>query len=257
MANVPPTIFSAQRRNAARRRIGTLQARPNAARFVLDDMIDDVIERLAFVMHEPKRALVIGDWSGRLATILGERGAQVVRADPAPSSGEERVEEERPLPFSGFDFIASLGTLDTVNDLPGALIHIRNALEPGGLAIASFAGAGSLPVLRGAMLAADGNRPAARLHPMVDVRAGAQLLQRANWADPVVDGHPLKVRYSRLQNLAEDLRAQGLGNVLASTAPPLGKAQLRLAEQAFIAQADSEGRVTETFEILTLSGRRR
>ena len=147
-----------------------------------------------------------------------------------------------------------MATLDTVNDLPGALIHIRNALAPGGRAIASFVGAGSLPALRGIMLAADGERPAARVHPMVDVRAGAQLLQRAGWADPVADSRTLTVAYRSLDRLAEDLRAQGLGNVLASHAP-LARKALERARTAFAAAADEQGRVVESFEILTLSGR--
>ena len=43
----------------------------------------------------------------------------------------EGFDEEQPYAQTGFDFIASLGTLDTLNDLPGALIHIRQALAPG------------------------------------------------------------------------------------------------------------------------------
>jgi hypothetical protein len=127
-------------------------------------------------------------------------------------------------------------------------------LAPGGRAIASFVGAGSVPVLRRIMLAADGERPAARIHPMVDVRAGAQLLQRAGWADPVADSRTLSVAYRSLDRLVADLRAQGLGNVLASHVP-LGKAALERARAAFAAEADQQGRVVETFEILTLSGR--
>ncbi|HYD24285.1 MAG TPA: methyltransferase domain-containing protein [Croceibacterium sp.] len=248
MASPPPTIFSRARRAAARRRIAGLQRQPGAARFVLDDIVDDVLERLAFLRHEPRRALAIGDWTGQLAEALARQGAEVIRGEPA-----DGFDEERPLPFAGCDFVASVATLDTVNDLPGALIHIRGALAPGGRAIASFVGAGSLPVLRRIMLAADGERPAARLHPMVDVRAGAQLLQRAGWADPVADGRTLTVAYRSLEQLVTDLRAQGLGNVLASPAP-LGKAGLERARAAFAAEADEEGRVVETFEILTLSG---
>jgi SAM-dependent methyltransferase len=244
MQKPPPTIFSRARRAAARRRIARLQQAAGAARFVIDDIVDDMLERLAFLRHEPKRALVIGDWTGALATAL--EGAEVVEAE---------VDEERPYPFGGFDFVASVATLDTVNDLPGALIHIRNALAPGGRAIASFVGAGSLPVLRRIMLAADGERPAARLHPMVDVRAGAQLLQRARWADPVADSRTLKVAYRSLDRLVADLRAQGLGNVLASHAP-LGKAGFDRARATFAAEADEQGRVVERFEILALSGRR-
>lgn len=250
MASAPPTIFSPARRAAVRRRIERLQQRDNAARFVIEDMVEDVLERLAFLRHAPSRALVIGDWTGELAHALRQQGAEVVQTEPAAG-----FDEERPYPLGEFDLIISLGTLDSVNDLPGALIHIRQALAAGGRAIASFVGAGSLSTLRRIMLAADGERPGARVHPMVDVRAGAQLLQRAGWADPVADSRTVTVAYRSLERLAEDLRAQGLSNVLASHAPPLGKAGLERARAAFAAEADERGRVVETFEILTLSGR--
>ena len=148
------------------------------------------------------------------------------------------------------------GLLDAVDDLPGALIHVRNALAPDGLVIASFVGGQSLPRLRAAMLAADGDRPAARLHPMVDPRAAPQLLQRAGWKDPVVDTHSLTVRYSSLDLLVSDLRDHGLTSALADPAPPLGKIALERARAAFLDQADEDGKVSETFEIITLTGRR-
>jgi SAM-dependent methyltransferase len=244
--SAPPRIFDPDRRRSARRRIASRQAKPGAARFVLEDML----ERLAFVRHEPGKALVIGDWTGALAGQLTLQGAEVTSADPLT------LDEEQPYPASGFDLIASLGTLDTVNDLPGALIHIREALAPGGRAIASFIGDGSLGHLRHAMLAADAERPAARLHPMVDIRAAAALLQRAGWAEPVADSRTLTVSYRSLDRLVADLRDQGLGNVLASAGPPLGKAALERARAAFLEGADAEGRVVESFEIVTLSGRR-
>jgi SAM-dependent methyltransferase len=246
----PPRIFAPERRRAAGGRIASRQARPGAARFVLDDMVEDVLERLAFVRHEPGKALVIGDWTGTLAAELDRQGAEVTSADPLT------LDEEQPFPTSGFDLIASLGTLDTINDLPGALIHIREALAPGGRAIASFVGAGSLANLRHAMLAADAERPAARLHPMVDIRAAAALLQRAGWAEPVADSRTISASYRSLDRLVADLRDQGLGNVLASVAPPLGKAALQRARAAFLEGAGPDGRVIESFEIVTLSGRR-
>lgn len=237
----PPTIFSATRRAARRARMEALQARPDAPSYLAQAMAEDVLERLAFLRHEPASTLAIGPGSDVLANPLTSALPAVTMAGPG-------LDEEAPFPSSGFDLIASLGTLDTVNDLPGALIHIRNALAPGGLMIASFIGAGSLPRLRAAMLAADADRPAARMHPLVDVRAGGQLLQRCGFARPVVDGWGIDVRYSSLRLLVGDLRAQGLGNVLASHAAPLGKAALARAEAAF-------GRQTaERFEIVTLSG---
>jgi hypothetical protein len=250
-APAPPNIFSPRRRVAARRRAFALQKRRDAARYIMDDMIDDVLDRLDFIRFEPKSALVIGDWTGQLSQALSGKGCAVTQADPI---GKPPFSEEQPFPFGPFNLIASLGTLDTVNDLPGALIHIRNALAPGGLAIASFMASGSLPRLRMAMLAADADRPAPRLHPMVDVRAGGQLLQRAGFAKQVADGRSLDVRFGSLGSLISDLRAQALGNVLADHAPPLTRAMLARASEAFLDAADPDGRVTERFEILTLSG---
>jgi len=260
MASAPPTIFSPARRLAARHRMVRLYLGQRAllsdhARFVIDDMVDDVIERLAFLRHEPRRALVIGDPTFRLGHHLDPDGGTAFLADIIGYFDTCAFDLEQPLPHGPYDFIACLGLLDTVNDLPGALIHMRRALAPGGRAIASFVGAGSLPALRRIMLAADGERPAARVHPLVDVRAGAQLLQRAGWADPVADSRTLSVAYRSLEQLVADLRAQGLGNVLASTAPPLGKAGLARARRAFAEAGDAQGRVVETFQIVTLSGR--
>ena len=251
MSGAPPTIFSIKRRTAVRRRAVAKAQRDD---FLLEDMVDDIIERLAFLRHEPKRPLVIGDVTFRLGHHLAPDQGATDEADIVGYFDHLEIDLERPIEHSPYDFIACLGLLDTVNDLPGALIHIRKALAPGGRAIASFVGAGSLPMLRSIMLAADGERPAARVHPMVDVRAGAQLLQRAGWADPVADSRTIKVAYRSLDRLVGDLRAQGLGNVLASHAP-LGKAGLARARAAFAAEADEQGRVVERFEILTLSGR--
>lgn len=239
----PPTIFSARRRRLARERMRRLQTLPDAPRWLHEALVADIAERLAFLRNVPQRALIVGDIGHDL--ILPD--CEVVRADPAPVAGEHAIDEERPLELGEpFDLIASLATMDTLNDLPGALVHLRRSLAPGGLLLASFLGAGSLPALRAAMLDADGERPAPRVHPMVDVRAGAALLQRCGYADPVADGWSLDVRFRSFNREVADLRAQGLGNVLARPGPPLGKAALARAEAAF--------RPKEVFEIVTLTG---
>ncbi|MEO6093998.1 MAG: methyltransferase domain-containing protein [Novosphingobium sp.] len=244
---VPPAIFSRARRLAVRRRMLALQAGPDAARYLIADMVEDVIERLAFVRLAPARALILGDFTCALAATLAAGGAEVRSAEPA-----QGFDEERPYPGPGFDLIATLGTLDTVNDLPGALLHIRRALAPGGMMIASFPGAGSLPRLRRAMFAADGERPAPRIHPQIDVRAGAQLVQRAGFADPVADGRHLDVSFGSLARLVADLRAQGLSNVLARSGPPIGRLGIARARADFT--GESGARTVERFEIITLSG---
>ena len=246
--HAPPRIFSRQRRIAGLRRARVRQAHREAARYLLDDMVEDVLDRLEFIRLSPGRVLVIGDWTGTLALSLRGAGAEVDEHDAAS------LDEERPLDGGPYDLIVSLGSLDRVNDLPGALLHLRNALADDGLMIASFPGAGSLPHLRRAMLAAEPDRPAARMHPLIDNQAAAGLLQRALFKRQVVDSHTLTVSFGGLHRLVSDLRDQGLGSVLASAAPPLGKAALERAEHAFMKQANNKGRVLESFEILTLTG---
>jgi hypothetical protein len=243
-----PAIFSPARRAMRLRRAQQRQTQPDAARFLAEDMIEDTLERLAFLRHQPARALVLGLASDELARQLRPTGVAV--------ETPEAVDLEQPYPDTGVDLIVVLGLLDAINDLPGALIHMRGALAPGGLVITHFIGGQSLPALRAAMLASEPDRPAARIHPLVDPRAAPGLLQRAGWKDPVVDTHALTVRYSALDRLVADLRDCGLGNALTKPAAPLGKAALARARAAFAARADADGKTAETFEIITLTGRR-
>jgi hypothetical protein len=243
-----PTIFAEKRRVARALRSARRRLEQSAAAFLIDEMADDMIERLSFVRHKPRASLMIGACTQPLAAFLKRDDAMLaasVTANPA-----------EPLTDGPYDFIGVIGQLDAINDLPGALIHLRAALTPGGLVIASFIGGQSLPALRATMLAAEPDRPAARVHPLVDARAAPALLQRAGWKDPVVDTHTLGVRYAGLDRLVSDLRDQGLGNALAKPAAPLGRAALARAREAFAARAEADGKVTETFEIITLTGRR-
>ncbi len=253
----PPRIFSSQRRLAARARMARLRGTGVAVSTVARELAADALDRLGFLNRDFAQALVIGDVTGAFAEGLAGSDA-VVRADPNPLLGEA-LDEERPLTGGPYDLIVSLGLLDTVNDLPGALALMRRALAPDGLMLASFLGAGSLPGLRAAMLAGDGDRPAPRIHPQIDVRAAGQLMTRVGFASPVVDGWGFDVEFASLDQLVGDLRAQALGNVLADPGPPLGKAALARARNAFAdkagsADSGSDALFRERFEVVTLSG---
>jgi len=250
MAAAPPQIFSPRRRAAIHARMAALQRTPEAARYLRDDIAEDTVERLGFLRHHPHRTLVLGDAGAVLAAALASPDNAVVTSDPA-------LVLDQPWPLDGFDLIVAALALDTVNDLPGALVHARHALAPGGLLLATLLGAGSLPALRSIMLAADADRPAPRLHPQVDVRAGAQLLQRAGLADPVADSRTLTVRFSSLPRLVGDLRAQGLSSALIRGGAALTRAGHARALDRFAELAEPDGKVSERFELLTLSGWRR
>ena len=223
---------------------------------------DEILERLDLVKRDFRRALDLGCGGGYLAARLRERGIETVAADPAfafaAAVGGVQCDEDR-LPFGdgSFDLVVSVGVLDSVNDLPGALILIRRALKPDGLFLGAFAGAGSLARLKAAMLAGDASEGGAapRVHPQIDVRAAGDLLTRAGFALPVVDVESIDVRFSSLSRLVSDLRAMGATNVLAGRSRrPIGRYGLAAAIAAFEAGAEADGKVTERFEILHLLG---
>lgn len=223
---------------------------------------EEIVDRLDLVSRKFERALDLGCAGGYLTERLRERGIDVVPADPgfrfARGAAGVQCDEDR-LPFAdgAFDLVVSAGTLDTVNDLPGALLLARRVLRPDGLFLGAFAGAGSLPRLRSAMLAADSRAGAAspRIHPQIDVRAAGDLLTRAGFALPVVDVESLDVRFAGFGRLVRDLRAMAGGNLLAlRDRRPIGRSALAAAIEEWESHAAADGKVTERFEILHLLG---
>ncbi|QFT77853.1 methyltransferase [Erythrobacter sp. THAF29] len=248
MEHAPPRIFDPAQTAAKWSRARDRQRLHGGATYLTGAIAEDIAERLEFMRFEPKSARIVGDAEAILSDRLSKDGVIVENA----SLGE--FDEAGTNDLGKFDLIVHMLGLGTVNDLPGALIRARNELAEGGLFLAAFPGAGSVPALRQLALVADGDRPAARIHPQVDNRAGTALLERAGFARQVVDSYPLKVRYSSLGRLIGDLRDHGLTSSLASPAPPITRAGWERAKKAFESMRDRDGKVTETFEILVLTG---
>lgn len=236
---------------------------PGDSRFLLHRAADELIERLDLVARPFADALDLGCGDDYLGAKLRERGVAVTSLDAgalfaAGARGSQSDEDRLPFAEARFDLVVSVGTLDTVNDLPGALIQARRALRPDGLFLAALTGAGSLPRLRSALRAAEEaeNLPsAARLHPQIDVRAAGDLLVRAGFALPVADDEQLEVRYSGLAALVADLRGMAAANLLAERPRrPFGRIGYAAAAAAYAAQADADGRTAEQIHILHLSG---
>ncbi len=248
MASAPPTIFSRRQASAKWDRARSRRQAGKAATFLSDALVDEVIDRVDFIRLEPKTALVVGDMTNRLAATFHDRGAEVKLGLLG------QFDEEQPADNPGFDLIVHLMGLGHVNDLPGALIHARHALADDGLFMAAFPGAGSLPALRRIALAADGDRAAPRMHPLVDNLAASNLLQRAGFRRQVVDSFRLNLRYGAFETMVNDLRDHGLTRALNTPSPPWTRAHLARAKAEFDAMRDDEGKVPETIEILVMSG---
>lgn len=242
-----PRIFSHTRRQARFLRALGRQQSSDPATFVFDDMVEDIVERLDFTRADPGSALMMGDVTGQLAPALRSRGFDV------ESVGPHDFDEEQPYPRT-YRYVLSLGLLDTLNDLPGALMHVRHALEPGGMMIAQCLGAGTLPAMREAVQVADGERTHARIHPQIDRPAASGLMSRAGFTKQVVDSRTLRARYGDFNRLVADLRDQGLGGILADAPPAFTRSSWARAQAGFESLKEPDGKVSETFEILSLTG---
>ncbi|KKW91303.1 MULTISPECIES: methyltransferase domain-containing protein [Sphingobium] len=251
-----PDIFD---RTLRARRRDRMMARFADHDFLYRAMLDELLDRLGDVQRELKEVLVIGCPDGSARAALEAMGKTVVCADPgfaaARAQGGVQVDEDA-LPFAdeSFDLVVACGTLDSVNDLPGALILMQRVLRPDGLMLAAFTGAGSLPRLRAALMAGEGDRPGQHVHPQVDVRSAGDLLARAGFTMPVADGDMLTVRYGDVLRLMHDLRGMGAGNLLVSRPPILRREAIAGAAGHFAAAADEDGRTAEQMAIVYLSG---
>ncbi|MGZ8313377.1 MAG: methyltransferase domain-containing protein [Allosphingosinicella sp.] len=224
---------------------------------------DELLDRLDLVRRDFRDVLDLGCGDLYLTEHLRARGLAVTpldagRAFAARARGVQGDEDRLPFADAAFDLVVSVGVLDSVNDLPGALALVRRVLRPDGLFLAAFAGAGSLPQLRAAMRAADAAEQdgvAPRIHPQIDIRAAGDLLGRAGFALPVVDVETVTVRYSGLARLVGDLRAMGATNLLSARSKrPLGRLGLVAARAQFAAAAEADGKTAERFDIIHLSG---
>lgn len=243
MANTTPQIFDNRRRMAMRVRA---VARGVEQSFLLATMADELAERLADVSRNFENALLIGPVAVFADRILGARTPNV--------TDDVMLDEEAiAYPPNSFDLVISAGTLDSVNDLPGALVQIRRVLKPDGLFLGTLFGAGSLQSLKSAMLVADGTMVQPHVHPQIDLRAISELMTRAGFALPVTDIDKLSVRYRHWQRLADDLRGAGAGNALSGERRFARSLPVAL-DSAWRSLAESDGRVTESFHFLQLSG---
>jgi len=255
-----PEIF-----DPALRRLRRDRAAPGFAEhgFLIDHIAEGILDRLDGVRREFRTALDLGCHDGRLGNALKARGMEVASVDAgrrfAEMCGGKQCDEDQ-LPFAegSFDLVVSAGVLDQVNDLPGALTLIRRVLKPDGLFLAGFMGAGSLPLLRKAVMATDvayGGAVASRMHPMIDVRAAGDLLARAGFTLTVADGEPLTVRYSSPFRLFGDLRGMAMTNMLKDRqAPPYSRGRLEALLAAMGGQADADGKLPESFELIFMTG---
>jgi len=240
--------------------------------FLFAEVADRLTERLDDVKRDFPLALDIGCHGGEVAKTLGKRGGieTLIQCDPSPALSVKAQNESHGLSFAAdeeflpvkaesFDLVMSNLSLHWANDLPGALVQIRQSLKPDGFFLAAMLGEGTLQELRTALMAAEmeiemGISP--RVSPYATVQDLGALLQRAGFALPVVDTETITVSYPDMFKLMHDLRGMGEAGAVSGRRKTFTRrdTMMRAAEiymEKFEGQDDSgEGRIPATFDIM-------
>jgi SAM-dependent methyltransferase len=241
--------------------------RDRAARTVgaVADVLRDAAERLLDRLDDTTRtfadALDVGG-RGVVAPLLRQRGMGVVSCDlsaamAALNGGPCVAADEEFLPFGpgSFDLIIASLSLHWVNDLPGALLQLRQTLRPGGLLLASLPALGSLAELRTALTEAEdevSGRVSPRVSPFPELRDCAHLLQRAGFTLPVADAEDIRLLYANPFALLSDLRAAGETNAIRQRSRSAPARALFAAALARLPADD--GRVAVSLRMAVMTG---
>ena len=253
-----PTIFD---RRVVRLHRDRAAATVGQVADVLTECAERLLDRLDDTTRSFSRALDVGG-RGVVAPLLRARGIEVVSCDlsarmAAVNGGLCVAADEEWLPFApgSFDLVVASLSLHWVNDLPGALIQLRRALEPGGLLLASVPALGTLGELRAALTQAEaelttGASP--HVSPFPELRDLAALLQRAGLELPVADVEEISFRYADPFALLRELRAAGESNAVAlrdRRVPPR-----TLFPAALMMAAQHDGGLTASLRLASMTG---
>lgn len=240
--------------------------RDRAARTVgqVTDVLHDAAERLLDRLDDTTRrfgdALDVGG-RGVVAPLLRARGLRVVSCDLSPAMATLNgrlcvAADEEYLPFApaSFDLIVASLSLHWVNDLPGTLLQLRQALRPEGLLLASLPALGTLAELRAALTEAEADitgGASPRVSPFPELRDCAHLLQRAGFVLPVADLDEIRVLYADPFALLSDLRAAGETNAVRQRARTVPSRVLFPAALGRLPAQDGRAAVTLRMAMMT------
>ncbi|MCK5424535.1 MAG: methyltransferase domain-containing protein [Emcibacter sp.] len=232
--------------------------------FLVTEVADRLYDKYRDIKRDFNNILDLGCHDGALAKLLKDKF--VINQDLSQKflgacHGARVQADEELLPYKpqSLDLVLSNLSLHWVNDLPGCLAQIKQALKPDGLFLCAMLGGETLTELRQSMMAAEVNIRGGispRISPFVDVRDAGALLQRAGFALPVIDTDRITVTYENAFKLMQELRGMGEGNILSKrfrglTSPRVMMEMAKIYQEKFI---DHRDRINVTFDIIYMMG---
>ncbi|KAF8076709.1 hypothetical protein FPV67DRAFT_1714822 [Lyophyllum atratum] len=207
-------------------------ARSTTVDYVRDEVADRMMERFLDIKRKFNCILDLGSGPGHFSKLLEldktkksimiDASEKTLNRDP-DSEFEVEVkrihgEEENLLQIvepNSQEAIVSCLSLHWVNDLPGVLIQIKEALQPDGLFLGAMFGGDTLFELRTSLQLAEVEREGG-ISPHISPMTG---MSRISWVVPAsqlltVDIDEVKVAYPSMWELLEDLSDMGEANAI-------------------------------------------
>ena len=193
---------------------------------------DELLSRLEGLAVQPGVVIDLGAGTGAATAELRRRyaDAQVLAVDLAPGMLRELKRRSRfwrrlqgvagdamrlPLKSGSVDLVFSSLMYQWCDDLDAALAEAARVLKPGGLLLFSSFGPETLRELRSAWASVDA---AVHVNHFVDMHDLGGALQRAGFAEPVLDVDRHLLHYADAMTLMRELKAIGAHNVNAGRA---------------------------------------
>jgi len=261
-----------QRDSAAALRGG---AKSRTVDYLRDEVADRMMDRFMDIKRNFGTILDLGSGPGHFSKLLvPERVRKVLMIDSSEKTlhrdpdSEFEVElgrivwdEERLLDLVQKDSqeaIVSCLSLHWVNDLPGTLVQIKEALKPDGVFLGAMFGGDTLFELRTSLQLAQVEREGGispYISPMTDIRDVSNLLGRAGFTLLTTDIDEVKVNYPSMFELMDDLRDMGEANAVVERRSSLHRDTLAAASAIYKAMHGNEdGSVPATFQIIFMIG---
>lgn len=272
MDSQPHIIFDSQKYLSRRERAikNTARHRKNPW-FLHDFAAQGAIDTIAATIQDFENGLEIFSCLGQFEKfglaqhLIGENGKikNLKQIEPSSSDfgGINCISQLKSLELDNqkYDLIIANSGLNFVNDLPGLLVKIKNALNENGVFIGSFIGNNSLRELRETFMHCEIEEfggAGMRVSPMIELESAVRLLTRVGFKSPVSSVESLKVRYDNVFSLFRDIKNMGENAAFAQKHEKQLNRRLiaKIADYYQDKFKDDDGRVFATFDIVTICG---